>query len=41
MNEALQVLLPSLFIDLRLNRIEAATLKNNVVVRVIRKARVS
>ena len=33
MNEALEILLPSLFIDLRLNRIEAATLKNNVASR--------
>ena len=29
MSEALQILLPSLFVDLRLNRIEAAVLKNN------------
>ncbi len=29
MLEALKILLPSLFIDLRFNRIEAATLKNN------------
>ncbi len=33
MNEALEILLPSLFIDLRLNRIEAATLKNNIASR--------
>ena len=33
MNEALEVLLPSLFVDLRLNRIEAATLKNNIASR--------
>ena len=30
MKEALQLLIPSLFIDLRLNRIEAATLEENV-----------
>ena len=29
MHEALKVLLPSLFVDLRLNRIEAATLEEN------------
>ena len=29
MNEALQILLPFLFVDLRLNRIEAAVLKHN------------
>ena len=33
MKEALEILLPSLFIDLRLNRIEAATLKDNVASR--------
>ena len=33
MSEALEILLPSLFIDLRLNRIEAATLKNNIASR--------
>ena len=33
MSEALEILLPSLFIDLRLNRIEAATLKNNTASR--------
>ena len=33
MYEALEILLPSLFLDLRLNRIEAATLKNNVASR--------
>ena len=30
MKEALQLLIPSLFVDLRLNRIEAATLEENV-----------
>ena len=30
MKEALQLLIPSLFIDLRLNRIEAATLEENI-----------
>tara|TARA_Y100001978_G_C23572277_1_gene374788 strand:- start:464 stop:862 length:399 start_codon:yes stop_codon:yes gene_type:complete len=29
MNEALNILIPSLFVDLRLNRIEAATLEEN------------
>lgn len=33
MKEGLEILLPSLFIDLRLNRIEAATLKDNVASR--------
>ena len=33
MKEALEILLPSLFIDLRLNRIEAATLKDNIASR--------
>lgn len=33
MNEALNILLPSLFIDFRLNRIEAATLQENVASR--------
>ena len=30
MKEALKLLIPSLFIDLRLNRIEAATLEENI-----------
>ena len=33
MNEALNILIPSLFIDLRLNRIEAATLHENIASR--------
>ena len=33
MNEALEILIPSIFLDLRLNRIEAATLKNNIASR--------
>ena len=33
MKEALKLLIPSLFIDLRLNRIEAATLEENVASR--------
>ena len=30
MKEALDILIPSLFLDLQLNRIEAATLENNL-----------
>ena len=33
MKEALQILIPTLFIDLRLNRLEAATLEENVASR--------
>ena len=33
MMEALKLLIPSLFLDLRLNRIEAATLEDNIASR--------
>ena len=33
MKESLKILIPSLFVDLRLNRIEAATLEENVASR--------
>ena len=39
MKESLKILIPSLFVDLRLNRIEAATLEENVASRNLLKTR--